>query len=472
MGVAEPITQSNTNNTTKTRSRRRPSLKSSGIPSSSFSKPSFMNSMHIDENHDGDITSNQGNDAEPSSSNENLARMLHELNGGGVSSEEDSLAHDSCTSKNKDLDIHTRPLDSKSILANLSDHPSREELDNFAAVKANEYIEECIFGAKVDSIWDVNKWESIPQYSRSDLVLRDYLGKGSFSDVFEVLTTVGYTTSDSFEGDLSETKFASSINTNDTPTVKTAEEHDGDDLDREIDTIFASSFQTPKSVQPDGQLNGIAETKGQEEFKQASIQPRIAKRQTVDHGGIHAASGRGDMAASFCAGSTAQGKRQVTYALKCLRPKIRSSVENYIIGVEDLVHETAILAQLDHQNIIKIHGRAACNYDCVSDGYFILLDKLVENLEDRIKRWKKNFTSRPKLAQLRAAYSIADALSYLHSNNIAFRDLKPTNVGFDSNGSLKLFDFGFAIEMRHEQCEDGKSQPKLLQGVCGTPRYV
>ena len=50
----------------------------------------------------------------------------------------------------------------------------------------------------------------------------------------------------------------------------------------------------------------------------------------------------------------------------------------------------------------------------------------------------------PSLSQILAAVSIADAISYLHSHRIIFRDLKPANIGFDNEGTLKLFDFGFA----------------------------
>ncbi|KAL7523032.1 hypothetical protein ACHAXR_000175, partial [Thalassiosira sp. AJA248-18] len=53
-------------------------------------------------------------------------------------------------------------------------------------------------------------------------------------------------------------------------------------------------------------------------------------------------------------------------------------------------------------------------------------------------------------------------MSYLHSKNIVFRDLKPANVGFDSMGVLKLFDFGFAFSVKKD----------LLYDICGTPRYM
>lgn len=154
--------------------------------------------------------------------------------------------------------------------------------------------------------------------------------------------------------------------------------------------------------------------------------------------------------------------------MKCLRPQIRSDEEQFRIGAEDLVHETAILANLSHPNIIKLHGRASGSLTDAfrtNDGYFILLDKLECTLLDRIDTWlkKPDSISGPSVnpEQLDVAYSIANAMSYLHSKKIIFRDLKPENVGFDSNGMLKLFDFGFAIVCLDEVFEK-----------VGTPRYM
>ena len=89
-----------------------------------------------------------------------------------------------------------------------------------------------------------------------------------------------------------------------------------------------------------------------------------------------------DLHVSVCLGGIgrpSEKKRQVrkiTLAMKVLRPNVRSSTEQFIIGVEDLVQESAMLASLNHPNIVKICGRAG---GCVSnshslsdDGYFIL----------------------------------------------------------------------------------------------------
>merc|ERR1712176_539371 len=58
------------------------------------------------------------------------------------------------------------------------------------------------------------------------------------------------------------------------------------------------------------------------------------------------------------------------------------------------------------------------------------------------KGQKKSFMER-----MQVAVDLADAIEYLHSKRIIHRDLKPGNIGFDQNGTLKLFDFGLAIEL-------------------------
>lgn len=85
--------------------------------------------------------------------------------------------------------------------------------------------------------------------------------------------------------------------------------------------------------------------------------------------------------------------------------------------------------------------------------------------------WKKRFTL---LESLHIAYSLAQALNYLHSEwspciHLIHRDLKPDNIGWSLDGSLKLFDFGLCASVRAQR---ERTEQYRLTGNTGTLRYM
>ena len=263
------------------------------------------------------------------------------------------------------------------------------------------------------------------------------------------------------------------------PTLESLDE-DKEDLDKLIESMFQGS--SDESLLDDDQQWHTEQQSKQDdddEFTPAKlyapksarrVQCTQSRRRTLD-------LGRSAPSYHYQKPNNSREQQEIV-AMKCLRPQIRSDAQSFMVGVEDLVHETALLASLDHPNIIKLHGRAAgsiSNSSRLGDGYFILIDLLRDTLEERIDRWRRTVDAKkkaPPLSQIRVACSLADVMSYLHSRNIAFRDLKPANVGFDSTGVLKLFDFGFAMQLMGSNTIDASERSHALYDKCGTPRYM
>ena len=318
--------------------------------------------------------------------------------------EEDSDDDDSDeTSTVKDLDdsvgSKTHVLDSNALLAKLGPSPTAEQIASLAATKAQEYIVEC-FGDESTKLCK-EQFDAIPRYVKSDLLIGQFLGKGSFSDAFEVTLNVAKKKEPKrggFDGA-------------------------GCDGDQDLDAMIKAA-----AGQFGGDGGGLSNNSLPTHARNASINEgrRRARRASSAH-----------LSQSVCMGTvkntSAGTTTRMTLAMKCLRPQIRSNAEQFLIGVEDLIHETAVLASLDHPNIIKIHGRSGGSVSDsfrLSDGYFILLDRLTDTLEDRIQRWKKAPLARkkgPSVNQLKVASSLAGAMLFLHQNHICFRDLKPVS---------------------------------------------
>lgn len=184
---------------------------------------------------------------------------------------------------------------------------------------------------------------------------------------------------------------------------------------------------------------------------------------------------------------------EARYAIKFLQEKWVEDRKGFQIAATDLATEADILTSIHHPNILKIRGWATDSTDAYystgrHDGYFLILDRLNETLEERIHRWKKQNKrlnhpflrelidkkgnkKRQLLAEkLNVAFDLAGALEHLHANNLIYRDLKPANVGFDVRNDVKLFDFGLCRDL---PTEDGSMDDVFeMSGKVGTLRYM
>ncbi|KAF9072742.1 kinase-like domain-containing protein, partial [Rhodocollybia butyracea] len=59
---------------------------------------------------------------------------------------------------------------------------------------------------------------------------------------------------------------------------------------------------------------------------------------------------------------------------------------------------------------------------------------------------------------------LAQGVAHLHSLGVAHLDLRPFNIGFDQDYSLRIFDFGLS--------ETVSSEDDLITGARGHPNYM
>mmetsp|Transcript_22367 Transcript_22367/g.33045 ORF Transcript_22367/g.33045 Transcript_22367/m.33045 type:complete len:424 (+) Transcript_22367:102-1373(+) len=178
------------------------------------------------------------------------------------------------------------------------------------------------------------------------------------------------------------------------------------------------------------------------------------------------------------------------YVVKHLKVKMIQDATKFSMAASDLVMEAQFLSNLNHKNILRLRGWASTGIESYSDGshdgFFLVLDRLEGTLTSLLEKWENENDLTRNLSQLsvnsqgnqettllartKVAHQIADALKYLHSKNIVFRDLKPDNVGFDKFGTVKIFDFGLARELPKE-CEN-VNDVYHMSGMIGTLRYM
>ncbi|CAM9460232.1 unnamed protein product [Pylaiella littoralis] len=148
--------------------------------------------------------------------------------------------------------------------------------------------------------------------------------------------------------------------------------------------------------------------------------------------------------------------------------------------------EKAYLASLSHPNIIRLigSGRRGINKQFEP---FLVLEYLAGNtLSNRIRERREGDLEPPHFvldgnknyfpwAQAMGwARDMASALHYMHQEASAghmyiCRDLKPDNIGFTADGTLKIFDFGLAKRVARKS---GTNQKYTMTSRTGTIRYM
>lgn len=118
--------------------------------------------------------------------------------------------------------------------------------------------------------------------------------------------------------------------------------------------------------------------------------------------------------------------------------------------------ESLVIAQLNHPNIIHIIDRG---FTAGGRPYFVM-----EYVEGQTLAEKVQQTTMSPMAKVMLSMQICSGLAYAHKNGVIHRDIKPANLLIDSEGHLKILDFGIAW-LNARGNPDGEE-------VLGTPDYM
>lgn len=117
--------------------------------------------------------------------------------------------------------------------------------------------------------------------------------------------------------------------------------------------------------------------------------------------------------------------------------------------------ETQLLLKLRHPHVVKIYETIE------TETHLVIVMELCAGGDllayVRRRRRLKESVAKKIFRQL------MEGLAYIHSKNIAHRDIKLDNVLLDADGNVKIADFGVSYQLQ---------SATLMRDQCGTPAYI
>ncbi len=139
-------------------------------------------------------------------------------------------------------------------------------------------------------------------------------------------------------------------------------------------------------------------------------------------------------------------------ALKILKPEIASDPD----AQENFKRELCLARKITHKNVCRIYEFSRLN------GTAYTSMELIEGESLSSKLYRVG--SLPVEEAVQIARQISAGLREAHAQGIVHRDLKPGNIMLDSNGTVKIMDFGIARMAQRDGPMTGT--------IAGTPAYM
>lgn len=170
--------------------------------------------------------------------------------------------------------------------------------------------------------------------------------------------------------------------------------------------------------------------------------------ETIGRFQIQAVLGRGGMGEVYKAFDPTL---QRIVAVKTIRPDIDRP--EYL---ERMMREAQACARLSHPNIVTVYEAGQ-----VDGVVFIAMEFLQgQNLADALDNKALSFEEK-----LRILIRVLEALQHAHALDVVHRDIKPSNIHIQSDGTIKLVDFGLARVLTADTLTASGN-------VLGTPHYA
>jgi serine/threonine protein kinase len=196
-----------------------------------------------------------------------------------------------------------------------------------------------------------------------------------------------------------------------------------------------------------GGFGTVYEVRGFESGKAVPTKKLVSSRNVI--AGLHDEEvERGELESrKFIADHCLRNNNDARYAVKFLSPNVVGDPPNFIQGIIDMAIETRVLSDTEHPNIVKL--RALPQISPYNEDYFIVMDRLYDTLEGRIDKWEKKFKKCTGMGgrvfdrkgekkkdlleeKMVVAFDLSDALGYLHSRKILYRDIKVSDSPCDT----------------------------------------